>query len=172
MAIKFYKWIYKFLIAFLSSVIYFYAANAYAEYYLVYSGCDSGCLSCVRPTDITPRGCHPCDRVRHVELREHEHHGYACHHRAKVKSSCHITVNYSGTPTPSCGGCNSCVTVHPACGCPTTVVESHRFVDFSSRPYHGCDESADMCDGYANYDPDLATGDDDQVRYPDMDIDE
>lgn len=123
---------------------------AYAEYYLVYSDPGYPCVSCAKPVFVVRHKTHP------VSIHKRNHHTYK-----HAKSSYRI---YYTKPVYGC--MPSCTT------CGQVVYEKHRFVDFSSRPYthHAFYYNAEDI-AYMNYDPDLATGDDDQMRYPDMDID-
>lgn len=141
------------------------APQAHAEYYLSHEYSCDGCVH-VRPTYIATRPCHVAHH--YTESCEHvvHHRTDPCaHHRRR--SSYHISVYNCGCAAPT----------YDPCPCGGGAVYGYRrIVDFSSQPYayYGryYDETAYFSDHYATYDPDLATGDDDQFASPDLDIDE
>ncbi len=150
------KWI-----IFTATVIPFflYPSNALAEYYI---GCESPtykCLNCCH---------HPKKHVVKKHVVKHHKRSHVRH----CRSSACVTVYYV-TPSVRCDGC---VTA-PVSTCCGGRAFYNGYMDASSEPY-AYTEGVNYTDWtyydyvHNNYDynPDLATGDDDNVIYPELQV--
>jgi hypothetical protein len=133
------------------------SSNIYAEYYLVYP---APAIHCISHCDVIHRAYHP---IRHHLHKKHIKQFKHIPHRP-IKKVKMILVPYylSAAPTCSCQ-CSPAWIPNPCTCCPHWhKKQNYATEEFISNGYYY---------SHYSYDPDLATGDDNQSIHPNMNID-
>ena len=131
----------------------FISGEVEAEYYLVYP--------------VAPEVVYVSSHSRHHYRKIS---GYR-HHHVRKRSHCNMAIYYVWPSVPACG-CGSCVRVSAPCCSDWQPMYPQYYSDVyydesSTTRYRYFDRSGQEV---SVYDPDLATGDDDPIVYPGMQI--